>query len=548
MSLQISNLNSSAIQYNPVIQGSIAQQNEFFSSVNSTREMSFIIDYSVNNNRLYQRADGSIELCEKTIGFVIGEQLAPFVDSVSCMTNNFFCYVEKGFGYLRGVLSSIYNFQVLPGASAEQVHLRAESSICDDSSNSFCTKGYLDFESRFTRGFLPTEDPVYSFPQETTLEDLNKIIGNLSNLVGNKYISQKMEESDWLPSQIESDSLAIRLRAHSMITSIVHAYILENGDLGSSCKAVKIPPKILKSFVSSARSLNRPLTQTYETYILQNWKLIDPNKELSYENIEPLFTYTGLESEKWFIKVHVMSEYYASPAINSSIAIRKLLNGYLEKNDKIDRKTNEEITSHMMIVEKSLIALANNIAKMNEGCEPDEFFHKLRPYLKNHPNGFFIDGESLKTVFPQTMIRSGDIAFAPRGASGAQSSIIPAIDACFGMKVTQQETMSDMLNYMPPEHVELIDWLRDCNIRDYLDKSEDQRLCEAYDAVVSAITKVRKVHYDEIIKKYIVSFIPPELIEKGILGTGETDFTQFLPKNIDDTEFSRCGTNVHDEL
>lgn len=161
---------------------------------------------------------------------------------------------------------------------------------------------------------------------------------------------------------------------------------------------------------------------------------------------------------------------------------------------------------------------------MKEGCKPDEFFGVLRPYLKNHPRGFFID--------------SGDTTFAPRGASGAQSSIIPAIDACFGIKVTQQETMIDMLNYMPPEHVELIEWLRSCNIENYLDDFNNQDLFAAYNAVVNAVAEVRRVHYNEIIEKYIVSFIPPDLIKNGILGTGGTDFTQFLPENIKDTEDS----------
>jgi len=79
-----------------MIQGSIAQQNEFFRQINSTGEMS-----SVKGNRLYERADGSIGLAEKSIGYVIGEQLAPIIESVSFTIKSFFCYIGKGFGYLK---------------------------------------------------------------------------------------------------------------------------------------------------------------------------------------------------------------------------------------------------------------------------------------------------------------------------------------------------------------------------------------------------------------------------------------------------------------
>jgi len=73
-----------------MIQGSIAQQNEFFRQINSTGEMS-----SVKGNRLYERADGSIGLAEKSIGYVIGEQLAPIIESVSFTIKSFFGYLKE---------------------------------------------------------------------------------------------------------------------------------------------------------------------------------------------------------------------------------------------------------------------------------------------------------------------------------------------------------------------------------------------------------------------------------------------------------------------
>ncbi len=129
------------------------------------------------------------------------------------------------------------------------------------------------------------------------------------------------------------------------------------------------------------------------------------------------------------------------------------------------------------------------------------------------------------------------MAFSARGASGAQSSIVPAMDAAFAIGITQSETMTDMLHYMPPEHIELINRLKGSRIREYLREAGDEDLYRAYNAVIDAVATVRNVHYHEIIQKYIVPFRPPEP-KTGISGTGGTDLTQFLPKNIEDTKAS----------
>ncbi|MCH9634166.1 MAG: hypothetical protein S4CHLAM7_09090 [Chlamydiae bacterium] len=441
------------------------------------------------------------------------------------------------FNNLVSSLSNIYYFQILPGASAEETSFIEVPNDGDFSANKQAEKT-TNLGFKFSRGFLPTQDPVYQFKNEPFKQSLSNIVSNMSNLVLNNDISKKLDESHKLLSNSESDLLSTRLRMHSMITSLVHAYILEASDKGSSNETIRLPQKILEPFLLSAKSLNSGYTQTYETYILQNWKRLNTNSELSYENIEPLFTYTGLDSEKWFIKVHVMSEYYGAPAVKSSIALKEILSELeaLEHQTNVDIK--DQVIFHMDIIADSLLKLAENIAKMKEHCDPKEFFYGLRPYLKNHQHGFFIDTNTFENVFPGAKIRSGDLIYKARGASGAQSSIIPAIDACFSINITQEETMSDMLNYMPRDHVELINWLTNCKIKDFVSNSKDHRIGKSYNAVIDAVTAVRKVHFDEIIEKYIMAFIPSEKLKKGATGSGGTDFTKFLPKNIKDTEHS----------
>ncbi len=305
----------------------------------------------------------------------------------------------SGLHYMENILSAIYNAPVFSGVLA-----RAASS--DYELKSFRACGTDDTQVPFNRGFLPNANPADTFREGSLPFQLNAIVGNLSHLLQDVHLSKKIEESNPFSLPIESESREIALRTHALIASVVHAYIFENVHLGSSCEPVRLPSSMLESFVSSARSLHRPLTQTYETYILQNWRLKDPNQPLSYENIDPLFTYTDSETEKWFIKVHVMSEYYAAPAIKSGMAIKELLDDCLPNTPSSCMKIKEEMLSLLHTARSSLLRFAENIAKIREGCDPEEFFFKLRPYLKNHPLGFFIDGEVLKKVLPETLLQT----------------------------------------------------------------------------------------------------------------------------------------------
>lgn len=70
------------------------------------------IDHSIQGNRLYESADGSVELAPRSIGHVIGEHvLAPTVDVVKYCGSSFF-------GFLGRCFEQIENFQLLPGAAA----------------------------------------------------------------------------------------------------------------------------------------------------------------------------------------------------------------------------------------------------------------------------------------------------------------------------------------------------------------------------------------------------------------------------------------------
>lgn len=69
--------------------GVVHQQNSSEWLDIARQQGSSLIDYSVEGNRLYERADGSIGLAEKPIGYVIGEQVVrPSIDAISSVWNS----------------------------------------------------------------------------------------------------------------------------------------------------------------------------------------------------------------------------------------------------------------------------------------------------------------------------------------------------------------------------------------------------------------------------------------------------------------------------
>lgn len=104
-----------------VSQAALLQQNYDAQSLQPHEQGSSLIDHSIEGNRLYEKFDGTIELDEKPIGYIIGERvLAPAINAVSFSVRGVFSFIGSG-------LSSIHNFQVLPMAAAEEIPSDSES-------------------------------------------------------------------------------------------------------------------------------------------------------------------------------------------------------------------------------------------------------------------------------------------------------------------------------------------------------------------------------------------------------------------------------------
>ena len=96
--------------------------------------------------------------------------------------------------------------------------------------------------------------------------------------------------------------------------------------------------------------------------------------------------------------------------------------------------------------------------RMPEKCDPFIYYNRVRPYIfgwKNNPatpDGVIYEGVEQFAEEPQLF----------RGETGAQSSIVPALDALLGVTHSDDPLrayLDEMRLYMPKEHRELLNGL-----------------------------------------------------------------------------------------
>lgn len=364
-----------------------------------------------------------------------------------------------------------------------------------------CVLNELDISKG--RGFLPEVDPMieYDNTEFMKLVEWSKILP--LSLKNNNLVKRIDQEFDVdFKMLMDCSNQPLLLRAYSMMVAITHAYIIESGgDRERNTKPVYICEKLSVPLNAISEAIGRLPTQTYETYILQNYKLLDQSQEISLDNVSPLITYTASEGEEWFIKVHVVAEHLAGKVLQQLIDIK----------DSMDV---DLLTDTLNEANEAMLELNQHLKNMNDGLDSEDFYKNIRPYLKAWEPGVIYSASHTYGVEPLIW----------RGSSGAESSILPAIDRLMGLKISQMETMRDMVNYMPMEHQKFLESLTEIQfeLRNIVqDNSMNSKLVESYNNLISSNAEFRKIHYEEIVEKYIVANIisrfingPEGLIER----------------------------------
>src|SRR5580704_2245701 len=364
------------------------------------------------------------------------------------------------------------------------------------------------------RGFLPVTDPLRSLPQPFDVWESTAL--GLPKLFASDHLRSTLETLPPFPVHALADERELE-RAMVLLSYLGHAHVW-----GGAKPATQLPANLAKPWYAVAQRLGRPPVLSYSSYALHNFYRLDPAREIECGNIALIQNFLAGIDEEWFILIHVDIEKKAAPAL---AALHPCI-------DAAEDGQAERLEGLLNQVEASMGQMHATLLRMPEHCDPYVYYHRVRPYIhgwKNHPD------------LPSGLIYEGlygGQAQQFRGETGAQSAIVPALDAMLG--VSHQEDvlrtyLLEMRTYMPPAHRVFIESLEARGpVRQFVQRAARSSLTAVYDACVQRLHAFRALHL-EYAATYIFRQAQTDEKNPHAVGTGGTPFMQYLKKHRDET-------------
>ena len=383
-----------------------------------------------------------------------------------------------------------------------------------------------DYDISPERGFLP-HDPPEAVADCSALNELGR---ELPKLLSARMVRQFIDEHHSLLSSIPAMWRDQDYRAAMRILSFAgHAYVWEVPEE----PARMLPLQLAKPWHDVAQWLGRPPVLSYASYALDNWRRLDPIKSIQLDNIVLQQNFLGGQDEEWFVVVHIQIERQAGPGL---AGLLRAMRGAAD--DKED-----EVLIGLRSLAVAQTAMRDTLLRMKERCDPYVYYTRVRPYIhgwKNSPSlrdGLIYEGVTAYAGQPQLL----------RGETGAQSSIVPCLDAALGIAHAPDPLtlyLQEMRDYMPPRHrafLQVLEHATDDLGRPLLcayvtdRKSRHPELWKAYGACVDLLAQFREIHIGYA-DSYIHRQHQAHVSNPTAVGTGGTPFMQYLQKHLDETK------------
>ncbi|NOS78864.1 MAG: hypothetical protein HOP35_13050 [Nitrospira sp.] len=383
-----------------------------------------------------------------------------------------------------------------------------------------------DYDISPDHGFLP-HDPFEQLPDSPMLNHLGH---ELPKLLSARMVRQFIDGQRQLLPSIPATWRDQDYRAAMRILSFAgHGYVWEIPDQ----PAATLPPQLAQPWYDIALKLGRPPVLSYASYALDNWRRLDSAKPIQLDNIVLLQNFLGGLDEEWFVVIHIQIERQAGPGLTGLI---RAMNG--AAGDKPN-----EVFAGLRSLAAAQTAMRDTLLRMKERCDPYMYYNRVRPYIhawKNSPtlpDGLVYEGVTAYAGQPQQL----------RGETGAQSSIVPCLDAGLGISHAPDPLtvyLQEMREYMPPQHRAFLLAIEQATdekgkpllsgyIRDR--RSHNPELWNAYCTCVDLLAQFRDIHVG-----YADSYIHRQhqihASNPSAVGTGGTPFMAYLQKHLDETK------------
>lgn len=376
-----------------------------------------------------------------------------------------------------------------------------------------------DYQMSAARGFL-SHFELADIELPSIFAPLEDAAANLSGLMSSgrvRHWLDQLPDIDLSQFAAEADEDVVRA-AMVRLSFLVQAYVWGEADAAQS-----LPANLAKPMVAVSDRLGQAPLLPYSAYVLDNWTRLDRAAPVALDNIYMVQNFIGGDDENWFVMVHVAIEAAAGQALQLGCEL-------------VDCAKNADVAGATQRLEKMAdvwVAINAAFDRMPERCDPYIYYHRVRPYIHGWannpalPNGLVYQGVD----------RFGGKGQAFRGQTGSQSSIVPAMDALFGVDHSADPLrafLDELHQYRPVAHRRFIEDLRDqSTLRPFAIAANDGALKDAFNAIVEAVARFRTRHLE-----YAASYINKQAStgpgNDTDVGTGGTPFMKYLKKHRDE--------------
>ena len=368
-------------------------------------------------------------------------------------------------------------------------------------------------------GFLPAQDPLPRLP--APFDPWEEVARSLPKLLVSDRLRSALPDLPPFPFETLRDEREVE-RAMVILSFLGHAFVW-----GEDPPAARLPASLAVPWHAVAQRLGRPPVLSYASYALHNWRRMDPSGPVALGNIALAQNFHGGLDEEWFVLVHVDIEARAAPVVAALGPV---------SCDAADGDVPKAIRG-LETVALGLEGMLATLERMPERCDPYIYFHRVRPY---------IHGWTEQPALPHGVIYEGVEEFGGkpqrfRGETGAQSSIVPSLDAFLGITHRDDPLRSylqEMRDYMPPAHRAFIAALesgspvRELALRR---RDEEPELRRQYNRCVRLLHAFRTTHV-KYAARYIQEQSQKSAANPSEVGTGGTPFMAYLQKHRQETE------------
>jgi indoleamine 2,3-dioxygenase len=330
----------------------------------------------------------------------------------------------------------------------------------------------------------------------------------------------------WLARVPEPDIAKWALDApeEQVRTMMVHySFLVQAWVWGEPEPPQHLPAGLARPIVAIADRLGQAPLLPYSGYVLDNWARIDKAGPVALDNVRMVQNFLGGSDENWFVMIHVAIEAEAGVLLDNAVQLVDAARG--ENADLC-----EALLSGMDAAWERIYAV---FARMPERCDPYVYFHRVRPYIHGWANnpalgeGLVYEGVDKFAGKPQ----------AYRGQTGSQSSIVPSMDALFGVHHSADPLKSfldELHHYRPVAHRRFIEDLAEqSTLRDFVTRANSPGLRDAFNACLEQVARFRTRHLE-----YAASYINKQAGSipgnDPDVGTGGTPFMKYLKKHRDE--------------